>query len=55
MTAKITTMKALVEAIQDAAGTEEEAVATLTHLLSHQGLLLTKPSRATTLAAKSFF
>lgn len=55
MAAKITTMKALVEAIQDEAGTEEETVAALTHLLSRRGLVLAGHPRGAAQVARSFF
>lgn len=51
---KITTMKALVEAVQDAASTDEETIAVLTHLLSARGLRLAGGTRSTRVA-RSFF
>lgn len=55
MSDKITTMKALVEAIQDAATTEDETIAALTHLLSRRGLVLAGHTRSNAQVAKSFF
>jgi len=54
MTEKTTTVKALIEAVQDVANTDEEAVAVLKHLLSTRRLLAGRP-RAATQLAKAFF
>jgi len=54
MSHKVTTMKALVEAIQDAATSEDEAIAALTHLLSRRGVRLTAHQRGHALT-ESFF
>jgi hypothetical protein len=51
---KTTTMKALVEAVQDSASTDAEAVAVLTHMLSARGLVLAARGR-TSQVSKSFF
>jgi hypothetical protein len=55
MAPKTATMQAVVEAVQDAATTDDEAIAVLTHLLSTRGLVLAQRSRNLAQIAKSFF
>ena len=54
MEAKVTTMKALVEAIQDLSSGDDEAIAVLTHLLSTRKVLAERAGAASQVA-KSFF
>lgn len=54
MSTKTTTMKALIEAVQDVAGDDAEAVAVLQHLLKTRRMLAERPGAATQMA-KAFF
>lgn len=54
MTSKTTTMKALIEAVQDVATTDDEAVAVLTHLLSTRRIM-TERARGAVQVAKAYF
>ena len=55
MSDNMTTMKAVVEAIQDAARSDDEAVAALTHLLNQRGAILAQSRRAAVQVAKAYF
>lgn len=54
MTSQTTTMKALIEAVQDVANSDDEAVAVLKHLLSTRRIMAERARRADQVA-KSFF
>lgn len=54
MTSQTTTMKALVEAVQDVASSDDEAVAVLKHLLSTRRIM-TERARGAVQVSKSFF
>lgn len=55
MSAKVTTMKALIQAIQDESSTEAETIAALTHVLSRRGLVLAGQERSNAQLTKAFF
>ena len=55
MSDKLTTMKAVVEAIQDAARSDDEAVAALTHLFNQRRAILAQSRQAAAQVAKAYF